>query len=84
MELCRQPQPFRRPMTRRSEKMITWVEPDLKRAVEAAASADERTVSDWLRLVVRRITANNPAKPPLEMERKITHATRALAGKNNS
>jgi uncharacterized protein (DUF1778 family) len=39
---------------KRTEKIICWVEPELRRVIEAAAQADERTVSDWLRLAAKR------------------------------
>lgn len=63
---------------RRSEKLVCWVEPDLRRAIEAAADADERSVSDWLRLAAKRVAANTNASATADRLRGMTDATRKI------
>jgi hypothetical protein len=61
-------------MTRRTEKLVAWVEPDLARQVQAAAQADDRSVSDWLRLAVKRVAADMPVVVKSDQFRSITDA----------
>ena len=62
----------------RSEKLVCWVEPELRRTIEAAAHADERSVSDWLRLAAKRIAAATPVMPASDRLGRITDATRRI------
>lgn len=67
-------------MKTRTERLFFYCEPELKRAIENAAYADERSVSDWLRLTIRRVANNAPNVTSSDARiRGIADATRRIA-----
>jgi hypothetical protein len=69
----------------RSEKIVFFVEPDLKRAIEAAADADERTVSDFVRLSLKRtVTRSNNVQASDYWSEKIRNETEKAIARNSS
>lgn len=65
-------------MANRSEKVIVWLEPELKRVCERIAQEEGRSLSNLFRMAAERIAADNPTVPASDRARKIAENTRRL------
>ena len=64
---------------RRTKRLIVWATPDEAMSFQAAADADDRTLSDFLRLAAKRVAAKQEYVPVLsdKWAEKVRHETAA-------
>jgi hypothetical protein len=66
-------------MGNRIEKIVVWLEPELKREAERVAQAEGRSLSNLLRRALIRLASEHPAEPPVSRLQRITDATRKIS-----
>lgn len=56
----------------RSEKVVVWLTPDLKRRVQAIADNEGRSLSNMCRMALERVVAANPAMSTSDWVKRIS------------
>ncbi len=69
-------------MSNRTERLLVHVTAEERRLFESAADADERSLSDWLRITAKRVASGRPVQSN-EWSGRIRHETQKAIARDS-